>query len=135
MVEISIHKRQRQAVFLFADHRTFIFADHRTFISFNINHSYLKPFTLHLFKLLEITKIITLPHFKISYYFDFNYILQFGFLNLFIYLFLLKVNEVFFQYSDGGRRRGLPMAPLSPRDVTSCHVELFTFSRQCSQHC
>ena len=48
---------------------------------------------------------------------------------------LLKVNEVFFQYSDGGRRKGLPMAPLSPRDVTSCHVELFTFSRQCSQHC
>ena len=27
------------------------------------------------------------------------------------------------------------MAPLSPRDITSCHVELFTFSRQCSQHC
>ena len=49
--------------------------------------------------------------------------------------FLLKVNEVSFQYSDGGRRKGLPMAPLSPRDVTSCHVELFTFSRQCSQHC
>ena len=48
---------------------------------------------------------------------------------------LLKVNEVFFQYSDGGRRKGLPMAPLSPRDVTSCHMELFTFSRQCSEHC
>ena len=48
---------------------------------------------------------------------------------------LLKVNEVFFQYSDGGRRKGLPMAPLSPCDVMSCHVELFTFSRQCSQHC
>ena len=31
-------------------------------------------------------------------------------------LLLLKVNEVFFQYSDGGRRKGLPMAPLSPRD-------------------
>ena len=27
------------------------------------------------------------------------------------------------------------MAPQSPRDVTSCHVELFTFSRQCSEHC
>ena len=48
---------------------------------------------------------------------------------------LLKVNEVFFQYSDGGQWKGLPMAPLSPRDVTSCHMELFTFSRQCSQHC
>ena len=22
-----------------------------------------------------------------------------------------------------------------PHDVTSCHVELFTFSRQCFQHC
>ena len=27
------------------------------------------------------------------------------------------------------------MAPLSPCDVTSCHMELFTFSQQCSQHC
>ena len=39
------------------------------------------------------------------------------------------------QYSDARQRKGLLMAPLSPRDVTSCHVELFTFSRQCSQHC
>ena len=27
------------------------------------------------------------------------------------------------------------MVPLSPCDVTLCHVELFTFSQQCSQHC
>ena len=39
------------------------------------------------------------------------------------------------QYSDARQPKGLLMAPLSPRDVTSCHVELFTFSRQCSQHC
>ena len=39
------------------------------------------------------------------------------------------------QYSDARQRKGLLMSPLSPRDVTSCHVELFTFSRQCSQHC
>ena len=39
------------------------------------------------------------------------------------------------QYSDAQQRKGLLMAPLSPRDVMSCHVELFTFSRQCSQHC
>ena len=39
------------------------------------------------------------------------------------------------QYSDARQQKGLLMAPLSPRDVTSCHVELFTFSRQCSQHC
>ena len=39
------------------------------------------------------------------------------------------------QYSDARQRKGLLMAPLSPRDVTSCHVEFFTFSRQCSEHC
>ena len=39
------------------------------------------------------------------------------------------------QYGDARQQKGLLMAPLSPRDVTSCHVELFTFSRQCSQHC
>ena len=39
------------------------------------------------------------------------------------------------QYSDARQRKGLLMAPLSPHDVTLCHVELFTFSRQCSQHC
>ena len=39
------------------------------------------------------------------------------------------------QYSDARQWKGLLMAPLLPRDVTSCHVELFTFSRQCSQHC
>ena len=32
---------------------------------------------------------------------------------------LLKVNEVFFQYSDGDQRKGLPMAPLLPHDITS----------------
>ena len=39
------------------------------------------------------------------------------------------------QYSDARQRKGLLMAPLLPCDVTSCHVELFTFSQQCSQHC
>ena len=39
------------------------------------------------------------------------------------------------QYSDAQQWKGLLMAPLSPCDITSCHVELFTFSQQCSQHC
>ena len=39
------------------------------------------------------------------------------------------------QYSDARQWKRLLMAPLSPCDVMSCHVELFTFSQQCSQHC
>ena len=49
---------------------------------------------------------------------------------------LLKVN---FQYSGARRQKQGYMAPLSQRGgalVTSrMHLVLFTFSRQCSQHC
>ena len=57
------------------------------------------------------------------------------------YISLLKVNKVFFQYSDAGQWKGLLVAPLSQGGgaswchITSCHVELFTFSWQCSEHC
>ena len=41
-------------------------------------------------------------------------------------IYLLKVNKVFFQYSDARQRKGLLMAPLSQGaelcDVTSCHA-------------
>ena len=56
--------------------------------------------------------------------------------------FLLKVNKVFFQYSDARQRKGLLMAPLFARGwsfMTSHHVMprgvCLLFSRQCSQHC
>ena len=53
-------------------------------------------------------------------------------------MFLLVITESklgLLQYSDAWQWKGLLMAPLLPCDVTSCHVELFTLSQQCSQHC